>query len=431
LPKGYVTACAAGTPREQCKGPMAGEGIWMKRVDGKFVDNGKPAYGVTIWESESKFQACGSKLGFTYDDAKNHAGIDLSGSGINEGEYNWASGWADGWKSPTATLMWSQTRMENGSIGGYAGQKQYFKQYQSCTWDSGTQKENCTLVPNVSGYMFNAQSDDTGCRVDGIPYQLNDWKDMKCDWTDLGNGLNKNKCTKIVDGGKTATCVNIGGQFLADGTALRSNTPGTWFKVEYPHDFEAFGHGASCPNGQYPMWQNDQLTCSGGGTLTPGDSCSTMRGNDTTDASALAQLRCYADAYHKDADAAANNGQCIRQVQTNWMAQTPDEFIIKGGPDKAQGQHIFEAFEYDSETSGSFRSEERHFEGIKVGDNWDSCEVIEALTFSMRKDPASTDLITEMIMEQRNVSSKPACVAYYEGNGDNAKVQKMMFKMKN
>jgi hypothetical protein len=320
--------------------------------------------------------------------------------------------------------------MENGSIGGYTGQKQYFKQYQSCTWNNDQKQDSCTLVPNVNGYMFNAQSDETGCRVDGIPYQLNDWSDMKCDWTDLGNGLNKNSCTKTVDGSKTVTCVNISGQFDSQNNPLRSSTPGTWYKVEYPNDFVAYGQGATCPQGQWPVWENEQMSCSGGGTLTQGDSCNNLTGKDGSDASALAELRCYADAYRKDAETASRNGQCIREVQTNWMAQTPSEFILSDGPDKAAGQHIFEAFEYDSPNSGSFRSEQRHFQGIKVGDNWDSCEVIEALTFSMRKEADSSDLVTEMIMEQRNISTKPACVAFFEGNGDNAKVQKMMFKMK-
>lgn len=396
LPKGYVTACAPGT--QECRGPQAGEPIWMKRVDGKFVADGKPAYGVMIWQSEDLFKACGSKLGFSYEDAKNYGGIDLSGSGIGEGEYTWANGWIDGWKSPSATVMWPQTKMEKAVIGGYTGQKQFFDSYKanSCSQSGCT---NSTVTAN--GYMFNAESNETGCRVNGEPYQLNDWSNMECTFTDKGNGLSQNTCTKN-DAGKEVTCVHIGGMFLENGTPL-SNTEGTWYHADYPDDFIVYG--------------------------SQGQSCSQMSGLDGSNSAKLAQDRCYAQSYYESAEQAGQQGLCVRKVQTNWMAERSEDFISDGGPVKAHGQHIFEAFEYDSANSGSFRAEERHFEGIQVGDNWDSCEVSEAMTFSVRKEDNSTDLITEMIMEKRNVSSKPACIAYFASKGDNG-VQKMMFKMK-
>jgi hypothetical protein len=41
----------------------------------------------------------------------------------------------------------------------------------------------------------------------------------------------------------------------------------------------------------------------------------------------------------------------------------------------------------------------------------------------------SNDLIVEMIEEERNVSTKPSCVAYYAAKDGNKSIQKMMFKM--
>ena len=80
--------------------------------------------------------------------------------------------------------------------------------------------------------------------------------------------------------------------------------------------------------------------------------------------------------------------------------------------------------------SGSFRSSETRFDGIQVINNWDNCEVIQSTTFSIRKLPSSTDRVVKMIEEQRNVSKKPACIAYYAGTSDgNVKIQKMMFRM--
>jgi hypothetical protein len=432
LPTGYVTACAAGTPRNDCRGPMSGEPLWMKRITGKFVADSKPAYGIMIWESEAKFTTCGSKLGFTYADAIANGGIDLSASGVAEGAFTWASGWTDGWKSPTATLRWAQMKTEKATIGGYAGQKQHFSKYQSCTWNNTTHSQSCNEVAS-GGYSFNGNSDETGCKkADGTPYQLQNWQGMQCTPTALGSGLMKNSCTKTVDSTVgVVTCVNIGGMFDSNGNSLNQEQ-GTWNMARFPQDYVVYGTGPSCPGDQYVTWSGNSQACSGGGTLTPGAACSTMA--ETDEPTRMAKLRCYSDSYWQLAETASKAGSCVRQVQPNWNADSSADFIRDNGPSKAQGEHIFEAFEYDSATSGSFRSQETRYEGIQVGNNFDSCEVIESMTFSMRKATDSTNLIVEMIQEQRNISTKPACVAYYStkgrnGTDGNVSIQKMMFTM--
>ena len=419
LPKGYATSCAQGD--SDCQGPESGMPIWIKRVDGKYTADNSSAFGIMVWESEEAFNACGATLGFNYQDVINEIGIDLSGSGITQGPFTFEQGWGDGWKSPAATLMHSYPVMEKANIGGYDGMKQKFSKYN--TWNCSPNGGACSQVEvNQAGYVFFAQNNETGCKVDGKPYELNNWNfdhKTQCTFEQLVGGLNKNVCKKTIEGGKEVTCTHIAGTFLTDGTSVNGYAD--------HNDFVSYGQPASCPAGQYPESSRDgEWKCSDGGELTLGDNCATLSGNDGSDAYKMAQLRCYADSYWSEAEKASRQGKCIRKVETNWMAETADQFIDNDGPDSAVAQHIFELFEYDSANSGSFRSERTRYEGIQVGDNWDTCKISETETFSLRKEENSNNLILEMINEKRNISEKPACVAAYKSKESN---EKMMFRM--
>ncbi len=85
-----------------------------------------------------------------------------------------------------------------------------------------------------------------------------------------------------------------------------------------------------------------------------------------------------------------------------------------------------ELFTYDSPTSGSLRGEEREFTGIQVGNNWTDCEVISVFNLSVRQIEGTADLLAEMSQSEKNVSTKPACIAEF---GDEGKTMKFMFKM--
>lgn len=431
LPTGYVGTCPEGSHESNdsdCRGPEEGEPLWIKRLNGSFVSDGSPAYGIMIWRSEDSFEQCGSTLGISYDDLKENAGVDLSGSGVNEGPFTYTAGWVDGWKIPTATLDYPQMKMERAEIGGVKGNKQYFKSYQECTWSQSG--PSCDTV-TAAGYSFWGQSDVTGCRTaDGEPYQMNDWSNMECTNKELTGGLNQSTCSKTVEGKGTVTCVNINGQFLANGTAIRP-TAKKHIQVRFPEDFVAYGTGMMCKNSQnqttmpqHSPGQREPSCPNTHPTKVPGQKCSELTPNDGSDAYKLAQLRCYADAYWK-AEREAQG--CKREIRTNWNAKTPAEFLNDNGPQKPRDQFIFEGFEYTSPTSGSFRSTERRFEGIKVGDNWDDCEVMENMTFSLQQAAGTNDLIVEMISEQRLISQKPACLAEYGEEG--TMLMKTMFKL--
>lgn len=425
LPTGYVGPCEPEGDKKDCEGPPLDWPVYMKLVAGTDVKSGAARHGLMLWDSEELFQACGSKLGFSYDDAKANAGIDLTASGVAEGEFDWDPNLVDGWKDQTATAKHSEMKMENvDDFAGYPGMKQYFKQYRTWTCADG---QPCTESNPITkeGFNFFANTKETGCKNSaGEPMQLNDWGNMTCEHEELGGGLNKNTCSKEYEG-DTVTCVHIGGIFDSNGTPMaNANT-------RYPDDYVVYANGPYCDtnsNNQrdnsdgYPRWNGDSQSCDSG-TLKDGDLCKDI---DTSSVPGeMAQLRCFAQAVSNKRDQPSEGGSCSREVRGNWSASTPEEFLGNpNGPAKANGQIFFELFDFTSPTSGTMRGEERRFDGIQVGNSWTDCEVINVFSIALSKYPDSDDLLAEMVETSRNVSAKPACVAEY-GEG---KTQKMLFK---
>jgi hypothetical protein len=448
LPTGYNSICTeaeAQAEREKpssgarkCDGPTEGMKIWLKQIKGKSTVDGSDVYGAMFWASEAAFQACGSKLGVTYDEAKSFGQIDLSGSGVAEGAFTWSAGYVDGWKNPAARVRYSMSKMENvADFNGYPGNKQYFKQYRKCEPNQPCGPGQGTITV-AEGFSFNANTAETGCRKAGKPYQMRDWSNMQCTGAPLAGGLHKSTCTKKDTDEIDVTCVNIGGQFLADGSVLNN----AW--ANYPADFISLARGPYCDlngNNAYDAGEDamnqggDSYFCMVNGMqqpasaaiLKPGQLCSEI--DATTDLGKLTQLKCYAEDLHQnEKDGQGSETSCLRNVQSNFTATKPEDFITDSkGPVKARNMFVFEKFEYDSVNSGSLRGEERRFDGIRVGDNWTDCEIMEAFSFSIRKDEASTtgDLYGEMISTNTNLSDKPACIAAY-GTGT---VSKSLFKL--
>jgi hypothetical protein len=432
IPKGYVGACenkdgGKDGPRD-CEGPPEGYPLWLKTIKGTDVASGKPAHALMIWQSEDLFKTCGSKLGFTYAQGKEH-GADFSTSDVGEGEFDWDANLEDGWKDLTARARNSMMKMENvEDFKGYPGTKQYFKSYRTHACADG---KPCTESAAVvaTGFQFNANTNDSGCKgEDGKPVQMNDWKDMQCEFEELtGNsaGLHKNVCSKDYNG-QNVTCVNFGGTFDANGNPINNAM------TRYPEDYVVYANGAFCDinkdgkfgDGEWPRWNGSEQSCDQGVQLSKGDLCKDIPTTD--DAGKLAQMRCFLESNQGGGKGEEDITTCGREVRANWSATSPDEFLGKtDGPVKAKGEHIFELFEYNSPTSGSMRGEDREFRGIQVGNNWTDCEVINVFSMSLRKIEGGEDLLAEMSESQKNVSTKPACIAEF-GEG---KTQKMLFKL--
>lgn len=389
IPKGYEGICA-NPDSGDCEGPAEGQKLWFKMIKGK-TDDGKPAQAMMIWPSETAFNSCGKKLGMTIDEGK-EKGIDFTDSGVDAGPFVWSAGYEDGWKKTSATAKYAMMKMDPvKDFNGYPGQKQWFTKYRTMDCSNGPCQESAPTT--ASGFMFNADTKDSGCREpDGKPIQLNDWNNMTCQGESLAGGLHKNTCKKTVNG-KEITCINIGGSFLADGSPLQNAM------ARFPDDFEVYA--------------------------TPGALCSSI--NTSSDQGKLAQLRCYADALHeKNFGPGGDDSLCIRRVDGNWNAKTPDEFLPKNAVARPDNLHVYDMFKYTSATSGSLRGENKFFRGIQMGNNWTDCEVHEVFSISLTKISDSDDLMAEMMMTERNVSPKPACVAEF-GEG---KTTKYMFKLK-
>jgi hypothetical protein len=407
LPDGYSAVCPPRVEGQEggdndCNGPSDGEPIWVKRINGTSVADGSPVFGIMVWESEERFEACGSKLGMTYADARANAGVELNASGIAEGAFDWAADYDDGWKSVAARAKWDMMKMENvQDFYGYRGMKQYFWRYSlsSCGQNGCTNGD----LEVGNGFMFNADTNQTGCRLaDNTPYQMNDWGSMNCTGEQLGNGLHKSVCSRDVGDVGVVTCTHIGGAYRLDGTPLGNA------QVQYPDDFAVIVQGPSCSGGQMSYGENGP-TCVGG-TLVEGQLCSEIDPQDD-DQRYLLKLRCYADGLWERAR--EDETSCIRDITTNWSATRSEDFLEEHGPVRAMGEHIFEGFNYDSPNSGSFSNEEVRYQGIRDGNNWTDCKVIERFSMSLRKMDDSGDLLAEMVSETRNASFKPACVAEY------------------
>ncbi|MBC7533778.1 MAG: hypothetical protein H7318_19600 [Oligoflexus sp.] len=403
-PSGYANLCtreeqeashgsngkpAAGA--KKCDGPSLDMPIYMKRIKGVAAGTTTPRYAMAFWASKAADVGCGSKLGVTFADAKAH-GIDLSASGVGEGEFTWAAGFEDGWKdTANATVKYplmKQERVDN--FKGFPGNKQYFKQYRTFTCIPGSPCTDGTPVA-ATGFMFNADTNDAGCKnAAGKGVQLNDWKDMKCTPTTVGEGLRKNVCTKTVNG-EELTCTNIGGTFTLAGVEIQNAM------VRFPEDFDVLA--------------------------IAGQKCSTIA--VTTAEGKLAQLRCYAEANRGGGgESGEDMSVCKREVRTNWNAKTPLEFV-SGGKSKPKAQFVFELLDYDTATSASLRGEERDYRGIRVGDNFTDCEIASVFSFSMKKIDNSNDLLGEMVQTETNVSTKPACIAEFPAD----KPTKYLFKL--
>lgn len=372
LPDGYVAPCtkaesqtARQNNKNTCEGPSVDEKIWMKRLDGTTVASGAPSYAIQVWKSEASFAACGSKLGFTYADAKTQAGIDLSASGVAEGAFDYTAGWTDGWKSPDAV---------NGDWA-----------MQDCQSTTYKTKEAYKCTDASGNYRIQLPG---GCKNDatGKPVKVENWGSMTggAPTTDSVTGLLKFTSTGTVSGA-AVTCVSISGSFDSAGTAIAGNT---------------------------------QITPK---TLVEaGAKCSTIP--ETSDTLKLAKLRCYANGYWQGSESRAAG--CVRKVDMDWTATDPAKFISNsGGPGQAKNQHVLALLNYTDKDTASLHDEHEGYQTVQVNGQMVNCKVREAFTLTMHR-VTDTSATAEFVTQQKTVDQgKAACVS---GISDSISKQFMM-----
>jgi hypothetical protein len=393
-PTGYAALCPPRVEGQDgggdCRGPSEGESIYFRRIAGKSTANQQDVYGVMAWASKAAHQACGEKLGMTYEEFKSKAQVDLSGSGVAEGAFTWSSGYVDGWKKPGAVSRYSRPVNRPITVNGIAGLAEGLYTNDGATY---------------VGFEFRPSSDKGGGCKDaaGKPVQLGptEWQTLvyNNDRKEVSPG------TKIYESSSSkpdgsVKCTFIGGRFAAVASTFETEASGTFTNENIPSS--------------NPPPQRKQAP--------QGQSCATIEASD-----ALEGARCYADNLHGGGGGGGDETQCVRRIDFNWGAKSAAEFVGGGnGPVKAGNMYVFEKFRYDSATSGSFREESEFFEGLDTGNGWTNCRVIENMTFAIKAIPGSKDLFVEMQQSSRNADPKPACIAAYKDKNGGFKSQ---FKM--
>lgn len=357
VPEGYQTISANGD------GPQDGMQVFMKRINGKKVDNGAPAYALGIWKSEAAFTSCGSKLGFKNAEAMREVGVDFGGSGLGDGPFIWAPGWTDGWKNTAAKFQYNMDKCDTYTLNGIEFNRCY-----------GTGDAAFELSVNTS---------DSGCTMpDGSPAKIENWEDV----TDWGSHtcspwskFNEiDVCTNTANyKGQTITCKHVYG-------TVDSN-----FKAKRNVFFNRTQVG------------------------TKGQSCSTSSDE-------LAKLRCFADYYYQNrpTDRSTSNA-CVAEMNLNWGAGKASEFIAQGnGPVRASTQYVMNLLNYSSENSLSVRDQNEYYRGVelKTGSSENAfvnCRFIESMSLAMTKIDDNT-MQVELLAESRSADSNPVCAAQSE-----------------
>lgn len=399
VPTGYVGPCPAGSHHndgpDACHGPQIGDSMYLKLLTGKaFAPDATcsalaqghgavsscagtastdPAYAVMVWNSRGAFEACGGRLGFTFDEAKAYANIDLSSSGVNEGAPQWSTTLPDGkhllangWEVEEATAQWD--------IADCAG----------AAADDGTNVWICR--DHVHGTYSIGKGG--GC-TDAAGHDV-----FVTDWSSLGNpvnctnsaetislagqtlGLNKNVCTYA----SGMTCTGDGAIFTKDGTGAFAATTAMF---DYKNGSLLVAQGGSC-----------------------GDAG--LAGHE------LARLQCYADAYRQEAQQFQNEPSvCMRDLRTNWGADDPAKFILNDGPAKAVAQFAAERAEFPAPGVMHFFHEQDDFQGVKSGSNsWEPCHTREHLSIFVRQLGGTSDLEVRYVQETVLLDAdKPICAA--------------------
>lgn len=417
LPTGYSDICASSGGG--CSGPSAGETVYMKRIVGKKFTpdascttalntantNGtafsvacggttgtEDLYGVTAWKNEASFTACGSRLGFTYDEGKARAQVDLTSSGLTSGDMTWdttsngTDTLTDGWKSSAATTSWDQYNCQPTTVGGYNAYK--------CT--ETTAGGNSVGGNTVDTYNINING---GCTLNGSSAEPN-WSSSPtwgtCVPTAMSGaltGYTRNVCDVTV-GGQTYSCTNITGFFKISDNSVES-------------DQSKFN------------WNSTKV-------LSSGAACSTLgAGNE------LQQLQCYANYYYQNLER-GNNNRCIPKIRTDWTATDHSKFLYNDGPKRARNQHIMAPGKYLGGDSFTFRDSQTDYRGVRVAtgssNSWVNCRIRENFTMTFKQQSSTVNNVV-MVVERFNLSTDvSACVSNESSLGVGTPMR-LMFKM--
>ncbi len=215
LPDGYVAPCAANS--QNCNGPQEGQSLFLKRLNGfnftpdatcaaavaanqdpatcAGVTGTTPAYGLMVWSSSTAFASCGSALGVSYDQAKAHANVDFTQSGVAGTDTTPTSG---------TSFTWSTTVNSQSVTDGW-----YF---QNATSQSASISD---CYQNTSGHTICGQIDCSLSANQGTPLCTSE-----TNFTVSGS-LCANIGTAVPAQGNVIAAANLSAVMPADGDALK------------------------------------------------------------------------------------------------------------------------------------------------------------------------------------------------------------------
>ncbi len=383
LPSGVRSPCTTDEQNAHtCDGPPAGQVIYLKLWHGTKTSDSSAVHGLQVWQSQSGFTSCGSRIGLSTAQ-KSVIGVDFSSNGSSDSEFSFPNSLTftdqvlNASSSPTLTDNWKMTTAKAmydfnpncGPVNLTIGSKTY-----SNAWKCG---------PDTSGdYQVGLSG---GCMVNttGKSAEVNDWSGMSCSQSTSSDGVKTNVCTgnKSVNGSTVAvTCRN------------------SWVVIDASNNVE--------PSGDF-NWS--EMT----GGISATTNCSAI--STATNASRMAQLRCYADYYYRSG-LSEYSGACMPRVNMDWSATTDADFVHK---DFRPNQLIFfEQYKpFTDGTGGSMITRQEHFEGVQLagGNSWVNCEVIDTGGLNIKKISDNKLLVTYQSSLVTSSTAKPACMAKFTG----------------
>ena len=383
LPSGVRSTCTADEQHNNtCNGPPDGQTIYMKMWTGSKVSDASTIYGMQLWNSQSQYTSCGSKIGLSTAQ-KALIGVDFSANGSADAEFSFPSSvtftdsvlnasssptLTDNWKMSTAKTMYS-FNPNCGPVNVTIGSKTY-----SNAWRCG---------PDASSdYQIGLSG---GCYVTstGKSAEVTDWSGMSCSNSTDSDGIQTNICTgtKTVSGASVSvTCKNA------------------WAVVNASNVVQ--------PSGNF-NWS--EMT----GGINANTACSAIP--TTNAANRMAQLRCYADYYWRSG-LANYSGACMPRIDMDWSATSEADFIKKDF--RPDGLVFFEQWKpFADGSGGSMVTRQQHYQGVQLagGDSWVNCEVIDTGGLNIKKISDTKLLVTYQSSEVTSSTAKPACLAKFTG----------------
>ncbi|MEY4616467.1 MAG: hypothetical protein RJB66_1427 [Pseudomonadota bacterium] len=441
VPTGYMTPGACGQGHD---GPCVGMPLTLMRFAGKDFTpsgsctsetacaanagtDGNDRYALSIWGGDAAqgVGACGYKSGFTGDEARYHARINISAGPTVDGHaitlahygYSMPTGFCgDGGAACTSPFNkdWMYRNATSSREIQDCRPMKVNSQYDAWACKAVV-KDNNGIVSGASAWNIGIQGGGCFNTATGKPVNVTNWNALgqgTCSGQDAsaryGAGFWSNSCAFANvnhDGDNTTadisvTCKNIGGQFVSDG----SGEPN--LATPYTHN-------------------NGQWVAEPAAILANGRKCDFSQdgGAGSNNAKILAGYRCFAEAYWQNVSQAQATG-CMREYNFDWSATTPDKFARDDQRGKPKNAFLTNILKYTPDGQmATLEDEEMQKFTVNTGASSSTfCEVSRRTILTFKKISDSRLLVDLKQSGQMN-STDAACLSVAKEAKDGKDVQ--------